>query len=179
MARFSIPTAGIGVGSVLAILLGVMPGGWAQGTQQGTQQPTQQATEQGTQTEGTPSQQSPDPAAAPQGTPDLFGEVGKFLSKLPTLKLPPPPQGTGEGLPQLGKPGVMVSGRVSCPRSPNGGPDCKLAANQLCNSKGYKEGKSLNADSTQKCSPKVLIPGRQRKSDDCYTDTVVTQALCQ
>ena len=61
----------------------------------------------------------------------------------------------------------------------NGAPDCKAGADKLCQSKGYKEGKSLNADSAEKCSAKVLIPGRQRKPDDCRTDTYVTRALCQ
>lgn len=42
-----------------------------------------------------------------------------------------------------------------------------------------REGRSLNADAVEKCSAKVLIPGRQRKPDDCRTDTFVTSALCQ
>jgi len=72
-----------------------------------------------------------------------------------------------------------VTGRVACPIAPNGAPDCKAAADKLCQSKGFKEGKSLGTDSAETCSAKVLIPGRQRKPDDCRTDTFVTTALCQ
>ncbi|MGY3448437.1 hypothetical protein [Bradyrhizobium sp. USDA 4353] len=86
---------------------------------------------------------------------------------------------TGDALLRLTRPSTMVSGRIVCPIAANGTPDCKLGADKLCQGKGYKEGKSLNTDSTETCSPKVLIPGRQRKPDDCRTDTVVTSALCQ
>jgi len=85
----------------------------------------------------------------------------------------------GNALSRLAKPGSMVSGRVICPVVANGTPDCKLGADKLCQIKGYREGKSLNTDSAQSCSAKVLIPGRARKPDDCHTDNYVTTALCQ
>ena len=86
---------------------------------------------------------------------------------------------TGDALSRLAKPSSMVSGRAACPMAANGTPDCKLGADRLCQSKGHKEGKSLNTDSAETCSAKVLIPGRQRKPGDCRTDTFVTSALCQ
>ena len=117
--------------------------------------------------------------------------MGKLFGKLPSI-LPPikspsetiddlnkSARETGDALSRIAKPSTMVTGRMACPASPNGAPDCKQAAVSLCQSKGYKDGKSLNADSAEKCSPKVLIPGRQRKPDDCRTDTFVTSALCQ
>ncbi len=73
----------------------------------------------------------------------------------------------------------MVSGRAACPASANGAPDCKTASDKLCQSNGFKQGKSLTTDSAQACSAKVLIPGRTRKPDDCRTDTFVTRALCE
>ena len=66
-----------------------------------------------------------------------------------------------------------------CPVSANGAPDCKPAADKLCQTKGFKEGKSLTTDSAETCSAKVLIPGRARKPGDCRTDNYVTRALCQ
>jgi hypothetical protein len=54
-----------------------------------------------------------------------------------------------------------------------------MAADKLCVAKAFKEGKSLTTDSVEVCSPKVLIPGRTRKPDDCRTDNYVTRALCQ
>jgi len=88
-------------------------------------------------------------------------------------------KGATETLTNLARPSSMVSGRMICPASANGAPDCKAAADRLCQDKGYKEGKSLTMDSAEKCSAKVLIPGRTRKPDDCRTDNYVTAALCQ
>ena len=58
----------------------------------------------------------------------------------------------------------MVSGRAACPVSANGAPDCKVGADKLCQSKGYKEGKSLDTDSAETCSPKVYLPGRDAQA---------------
>jgi hypothetical protein len=116
-------------------------------------------------------------APAPAENPGLIHEMGKLFDKiLPPLKSPSETIGD---LSRLAKPSSMVAGRTICPIAVNGTPDCKLAADKLCQGKGYKEGKSLNTDSAETCSPKVLIPGRQRKPDDCRTDNYVTSALCQ
>jgi len=115
----------------------------------------------------------------------------KSLSILPTLKstgetiddLNAKAKGVakdaGESLSRLASPSSLVSGRTKCPVSANGAPDCKAAADKLCQSKSFKDGKSLTTDSVEVCSPKVLIPGRTRKPDDCRTDNFVTRALCQ
>src|SRR3954468_461393 len=58
----------------------------------------------------------------------------------------------GDALSRLAKPSSMVAGRTICPAASNGTPDCKTAADRLCQSKGYKEGRSLNADSAETCS---------------------------
>jgi hypothetical protein len=136
-----------------------------------------------------------EPATSPaqpahEDNPGLLNEIGKMFDKLPTLK------STGETiddlntrakdaakdatdtLSRLATPS-MVSGRLACPVSANGAPDCKAAADKLCQTKGFKEGKSLTTDSAESCSAKVLIPGRTRKPDDCRTNNFVTRALCQ
>ena len=148
-------------------------------------------------------QAAPDRPAAPQGepaspatppahddNPGLLHEMGKLFDKslsiLPPLKSPGETiddlnaraKDAGETLSRLAKP-LIVSGRVICPVSGNGAPDCKAASDKLCQSKGFKEGKSLTTDSAETCSAKVLIPGRTRKPDDCRTDNYVTRALCQ
>ena len=129
------------------------------------------------------------PQAQPQpDNPGLIHEMGKLIDKIvPTMKSPSETidglnaraKDAGDALSRLAKPGGMVSGRTICPAGPGGTPDCKAAADKLCQNKGYKEGRSLNTDSAQTCSAKVLIPGRQRKPDDCRTDNYVTTALCQ
>jgi hypothetical protein len=124
-------------------------------------------------------------------SPGLFNEMGKALEKslsiLPTLKSPgetlddlkDAAKNAGEGLSRLTGSSSMAEGRIKCPVAANGAPDCKAAANKLCQAKGLKEGKSLSTDSVEACSPKVLIPGRTRKPDDCRTDNFVIRALCQ
>jgi hypothetical protein len=137
----------------------------------------------------------PSPAPAGQENPGLINEIGKMFEKslsiLPPLKSPSETiddlnarakdaaKDASESLSRLAKPASMVSGRAICPVSANGAPDCKLGADKLCQSKGYKEGNSLTTDSAEACSAKVLIPGRTRKPDDCRTDNYVTRALCQ
>jgi hypothetical protein len=137
------------------------------------------------QTDGVP---AVDPAPEGSENPGLIREMGKLFDKiLPPLKSPSETisdlntraKDAGDALSRLAKPASMVAGRIMCPIAVNGTPDCKFAADKLCQGKGYKEGKSLNTDSAQTCSPKVLIPGRARKPDDCRTDNYVTSALCQ
>jgi hypothetical protein len=163
------------------------------------QAPAQQApVEQAAPAQPAPAQSAPaaseaaPPAETPvrEENPGLINEIGKMIGKLPTLK------STGETIDDLNARAKdaardatdtlsrlttpsMVTGRVVCPVSANGAPDCKAASDKLCQTKGFKEGKSLLTDSAETCSAKVLIPGRARKPDDCHTDTYVTRALCQ
>lgn len=152
-----------------------------------------------------PEQAAPQPPAPPPGgvtpapaaaeNPGLFNEMGKVLEKslsiLPTVKstgetfddlnarAKDAAKNAGEGLSRLTTPSSMAEGRIKCPVSANGASDCKVAADKLCQAKGFKEGKSLSTDSVEACSAKVLIPGRARKPDDCRTDSFVTRALCR
>ncbi len=134
---------------------------------------------------------SPPPPPAREENPGPFNEMGKFFEKtlsiLPPLKSPSETiddlnaraKEAGETLSRLARPSSMVAGRMICPVSASGAPDCRLGADKLCQSKGFKEGNSLNTDSAETCSAKVLIPGRTRKPDDCRRDNYVTRALCQ
>jgi hypothetical protein len=166
----------------------------------GAQEPAspQQATPQQTlPPQALPPQALPPPGGPAPSTPareenpGLINEIGKLFDKLPSLKSPQETiedlnarardaaKDASDSLSRLAKPASMVSGRMICPPSANGSPDCKLAADKLCQAKGYKEGRSLNTDSAEACSAKVLIPGRARKPGDCRTDNYVTSALCQ
>lgn len=138
-----------------------------------------------------PADETP-PAAEPPAheNPGLINELGKMFDKLPSLKSPSETiddlnarakdaaKGASDTLSRMTT-SSMVTGREVCPMSANGAPDCKTASDKLCQTKGFKEGKSLLTDSAEKCSAKVLIPGRARKPEDCHTDTFVTRALCQ
>jgi len=142
----------------------------------------------GVQEQGPPP--GPQPSPSPEN-PGLMQEMGRLFDKiLPPMKSPGETiddlnarakdtvKDAGDALSRFARPGSMVKGRMACPLTA-GTPDCKIGADKLCQSKGYKEGKSLATDSAETCSPKVFIPGRQRKPDDCRTDTYVTTALCQ
>jgi hypothetical protein len=133
---------------------------------------------------------APPPPPAGEESSGFFNEIGKLFEKLPTLKSSQEAiddlnarandaaRSATDTLSRLTKPS-LVTGRTICPVSANGMPDCKIGADKLCQTKGFKEGKSLNTDSAQTCSAKVLIPGRTRKPDDCRSDYYVTSALCQ
>ena len=142
--------------------------------------------------------QSQAPASTPAESPaprdenpGLINEIGKLFEKskslLPPLKSPSEAiddlnartKDAGQSLSNIAKPSSMVKGRMACLVAANGAPDCKAGADRLCQSKGYKEGSSLDTDATEKCSPKVYLPGRKREPGDCKTENYVTRALCQ
>jgi len=81
--------------------------------------------------------------AGREENPGLINEMGKLFDKLPSI-LPPikSPSETMNDLSRLAKPSTMVSGRMACPASSNGAPDCKQAADQLCQSKGYRKARA-------------------------------------
>jgi hypothetical protein len=184
-------------GLVLSMLAGLPRTGWPQAALQpslGVQSPAQQPVPQGPapQQIEPPAQEAP--AAEPEN-PGLISEIGKLFEKskslLPPLKSPGEAiddfnarakgaaKDAGESLSNLAKPSSMVTGRAACLVAANGAPDCKAGADKLCQSKGYKEGNSLDTDAAEKCSPKVFIPGRKRQPGDCKTENYVTRALCQ
>ena len=146
----------------------------------------------GLQSPAQPGPQQIEPQPAPRDeNPGLINEIGKLFEKskslLPPLKSPSETiddfnartKDAGQSLSNMAKPSTMVSGRAACLVSANGAPDCKAGADRLCQSKGYKEGKSLDTDAAEKCSPKVYLPGYKRQPGDCKTENYVTRALCQ
>jgi hypothetical protein len=149
-----------------------------------------QATQPAPSAQGAPAQPAPPqsepappPDPAPKENPGLLNEIGKLLEKpasmLPTLKSPKETMDDAAGaISRLTKsPGVK--GRVVCPVAANGAPDCKFAADKLCQNNGFKEGKSLDVDTTRNCSAKALLSGRKPDESECRTDNYVTRALCQ
>ena len=174
------------VGAMLPIAVEVA---WPQAAPQptlGLQSPAQQPVP----AQPEPQQIEPAPPRREEN-PGLINEIGKLFEKsrslLPPLKSPSETiddlntstKGTGDSLSNLAKPTVMVKGRAACVVAANGAPDCKAGADRLCQSNGYKEGKSLDTDAAEKCSPKVYLPGRKREPGDCKTENYVTRALCQ
>lgn len=156
-------------------------------TSLGVQQPAQQSVPD----QAAPAPGEPGPAPAREDNPGLINEIGKLFEKsksiLPTIKSPGETiddfnaraKDAGESLSNIARPSLMVTGRAACLVAANGAPDCKAGADKLCQSKGYQEGKSLDTDAAEKCSPKVYLPGRKREAGDCKTENYVIRALCQ
>jgi hypothetical protein len=169
-------------------MLAMLPGaGWPQSASPpspGVQSPAQQPAP------APPAPQQSDPPPREEN-PGLINEIGKLFEKskslLPPLKSPGEAiddlntraKDAGESLSNMAKPSIMVSGRAACLVAANGAPDCKAGADRLCQSKGHKEGNSLDTDAAEKCSPKVYLPGYKRQPGDCKTENFVTRALCQ
>jgi hypothetical protein len=179
----------VAVGAAALLALIVATGiAWCQAAPQPTSPDVAQAAPD--QPPPPPSETTPPTNPPARENPGLINEIGKMFDKLPTLKSPgetvddfnarakDAAKDASDSLSRLTT-SSMVSGRVACPVSGNGAPDCKTASDKLCQTKGFKEGKSLTTDSAETCSAKVLIPGRTRKPDDCRTDTFVSRALCQ
>jgi hypothetical protein len=182
--------------AAVSMLMMAAGSGWPQAAPPppvlGVQTPAQQPVPE----QPVPQQQSPVASPPVQDeNPGLISEIGKLWEKsktiLPTLKGPQETiddlntrakdasKDAGESLSRLAAPSLIVTGRMGCPVSTNGAPDCKAGADKLCQSKGHKEGKSLNTDAAEKCSPKVYLPGHKREPGDCRTENYVTRALCQ
>lgn len=131
-----------------------------------------------------PQETEAEPSPGPRKeNPGLINEIGKLLEKpgslLPTLKGPKETiDDAADALSRLTtSPGVK--GRAACPLAANGAPDCKAAADKLCQSKGFKQGQSLDVDTARNCSAKALLSGRKPEESECRTETYVTRALCQ
>ena len=130
--------------------------------------------------ESQPQQIELPPAPVERENPGLINEIGKLFEKsksaLPSLKSPGE---TINDLSNIARPSTMVTGRAACVVASNGAPDCKIGADRLCQSKGFKEGKSIDTDASEKCSPMVYLPGHKRGPNDCKTENFVTRAVCQ
>ncbi|WFU32145.1 hypothetical protein QA635_37625 [Bradyrhizobium brasilense] len=120
------------------------------------------------------------PAPVERENPGLINEIGKLFEKsksaLPPLKSPGE---TLNDLSNIARPSTVVTGRAACVVASNGAPDCKIGADRLCQSKGFREGKGIDTDASEKCSPLVYLPGHKRGPNDCRTENFVTRAVCQ
>jgi hypothetical protein len=175
-------------GAALSMLLMAVTAAWPQAgppPSLGVQSPAQQSVPPASQQQAEPPAQPAPPAR--EENPGLINEIGKLwdksISVLPKIKSPSETlddiKGAGDSLTNMARPSTMVTGRAACVVAANGAPDCKAGADKLCQTKGFKEGKGLDTDAAEKCSPKAYIPGRKREPGDCKTENYVIRALCQ
>lgn len=158
-----------------------------------SQQPQVQSPAAASGQAATPADQqpvAPEPEPPARSNPGLVEEIGKLLKGTASSLTPslPSPQQTIDGLNSSAKKATdslsrlapvsgqsVVLGRTMCIVASNGAPDCKSASDQLCREKGYKEGRSLDIEATQKCSAKAYFSG----GGACRTENFVTRAVCQ
>jgi hypothetical protein len=72
----------------------------------------------------------------------------------------------------------VVYGHAKCKNAPNGAPDCVAAANEVCKSKGFAGGNSVDMTTAEVCPAQVYLAGRS-SGPECHTETFVSRALCQ
>ena len=65
-----------------------------------------------------------------------------------------------------------------CAIAPNGAPDCRTAAANVCRSKGFNDGHPVDVQSSQNCPPAVWMSGREPSPGECPEETVVLMAAC-
>jgi hypothetical protein len=73
----------------------------------------------------------------------------------------------------------IIGGREQCTLAPNGAPDCRVAAEVLCRSKGYGSGTSVDFETAEKCPPPYRVSGGNTPEGVCTMEHFVTRALCQ
>src|ERR1035441_7636365 len=89
---------------------------------------------------------------------------GAGIAPAGALARPPPPR--------------VVTGHEKCTIAPSGAPDCVVAANAICKTKGFESGKSVDMTTAEICPAQVYISGRN-SGEGCHTETFVSRALCQ
>lgn len=181
-------------------------GAWAQSAQPQAGQPSPPAdSAPPAPLQPMPAPQSPVPPLAPQATapppapsnPGLIEEFGKLLQNSAS-GLSSTWKGSQQTIDAIGSGAqgavsgaakgatdalissqTMVKGRAKCPVAGNGAPDCRAASEQLCKTKGYKTGSSMDIETAETCNPKVYISGRTGAPGECKTENFVTRAVCQ
>lgn len=113
------------------------------------------------------------PAAARTTNPlEIPGELAKGAIDAVT-KLP-----SSVGLPNVGLPSSVVTGRERCIVAANGAPDCLAATEVLCKRKGFSAGNSVDIQTAQRCKAHVWL-GAAAQPSDCTTESFVTRAVCR
>lgn len=73
----------------------------------------------------------------------------------------------------------VVEVHQACAIAPNGAPDCRSAAMNVCRAKGFTDGHPVNVQSSENCPPAVWMSGRHPTAGECPEETVVLMVACQ
>ncbi len=75
--------------------------------------------------------------------------------------------------------GRFIEVHQRCATAPNGAPDCRSAAANVCRTKGFQDGNPVNVQSSQNCPPAVWMSGREPHAGECPQETVVLMVACR
>jgi len=75
--------------------------------------------------------------------------------------------------------GRFIEVHQRCALAPNGAPDCRSAAANVCRAKGFQDGNPINVQSSQNCPPAVWMSGREPRAGECPQETVVLMVACR
>jgi hypothetical protein len=75
--------------------------------------------------------------------------------------------------------GRFIETHQRCALAPNGAPDCRSAAENVCRAKGFQDGNPVNVQSSQNCPPAVWMSGREPHAGECPQETVVLMVACR
>jgi hypothetical protein len=119
------------------------------------------------------------PAPIERENPGRINEIEKLFERSKSI-LPPlkSPSETMNDLSTLVRPSSMVTERAASMVASNDAPGCKSGADRLCQSKGFKEGKSLDTD-VREVLAGGLFAGPQARSERLPDRNFVTRALCE
>jgi hypothetical protein len=72
----------------------------------------------------------------------------------------------------------VIAERATCPKAPNGAPDCRAAAETICKAHGFASGSSIDFQTAEKCPP-IALNRPDGEPAICTIESYVTRALCQ
>jgi hypothetical protein len=73
----------------------------------------------------------------------------------------------------------FASGHEECTLAANGAPDCRVAAENLCRTRGFATGTSVDYVTAEKCPPAYRLSSRERPEGICPMEHFVTRAMCR
>lgn len=112
-----------------------------------------------------------------RAAPEALGETTKGAGDV-AVGIAKDAAGAADALVRL--PGSKtVAGRERCLPAPNGAPDCRVASEALCKSNGFATGRSIDIQTTRKCSAQAWLAGRAPSDSECAPESFVVRAVCQ
>jgi hypothetical protein len=127
---------------------------------------------------GAPAQPAGEAAKEPAAAPAPSANAPAASAPVPNAAAAPAENPAVPTAPRLPVGGI-VSGRQQCVIAPNGAPDCRTAAETMCKANGYTTGSSIDFQTADKCSGRLLAAGPKPVEITCRPEHFVTKALCQ